>query len=58
MWEVGVKMPKLDLDDLLYNQLNFAYSEREPSSCARFIARSGPYYYRWNSLTDGSTIDF
>ena len=51
-------MPKLDLDDLLYNQLNFAYSEREPSSCARFIARSGPYYYRWNSLTDGSTIDF
>jgi len=58
MWEVGVKMPELDLDSLLSDQLNFAYSERMPISCVRYITSSEPYYYRWTPASESSSLDF
>lgn len=41
---------------ILYEKMNFAHSEKEPTSLNRQIKTDKPYFYMWLNK-DGSTID-
>ena len=48
-------MPEINLDNLVYEQANFAHSEREPTSMSKLIRSECPFYYQWR---DNEGVDF